>query len=187
MIKLLDTLPTAPPALVLRPWEQDDVPALLAAHQDPQMRQWLVTHLDDVDDATRWVAEQEGARQRAERFSFAVVEPVTGDAASHRLVGQVVLKGAGGGASAAEVGYWTVAAARGRGLAGLALRSLTDWAFATFAADGLTRLELFHQVGNEASCRVAEKSGYPLVAVLPPLPPYPQNGHLHVLRRGEGD
>nr|WP_307805241.1 hypothetical protein [Streptomyces spirodelae] len=36
-----------------------------------------------------------------------------------------------------------------------ALRALTEWAFAAFPGDELTRLELLHQVDNAASCRVA--------------------------------
>ena len=39
-----------------------------------------------------------------------------------------------------------------------ALDTLTSWAFDTFEADGLERLELPHQVDNPASCRVAQKS-----------------------------
>lgn len=86
----------------------------------------------------------------------------------------------------AEVGYWTAAPARGRGVAPLALRALGDWAFEAFAGDGLMRLELLHQVDNEASCRVAEKSGYGFAEVLPARPPWPRDGHLHVrLRAGD--
>lgn len=37
-----------------------------------------------------------------------------------------------------------------------------------------------HQVDNPASCRVAEKAGYRLDRVLPAVPPFPLDGHLHV-------
>lgn len=71
-------------------------------------------------------------------------------------------------------------------VAPLALRALGDWAFEAFAGDGLMRLELLHQVDNEASCRVAEKSGYGFAEVLPARPPWPRDGHLHVrLRAGD--
>lgn len=45
----------------------------------------------------------------------------------------------------------------------------------------LVRVNLIHDVGNRASCRVAEKAGFTLSAVLPAEPPeHPGEGHLHV-------
>lgn len=40
----------------------------------------------------------------------------------------------------AEVGYWTAAQARGRGVAPRALEALTAWSLDAFRADGLERL-----------------------------------------------
>lgn len=101
-----------------------------------------------------------------------------------RPVGHVVLKRPAPGAPSAAVGYWTVARARGRGVAPRALRALTDWAFATFADDGLARLELLHQVDNTASCAVAHKCRYELTALLPAKPPaFPLDGHVHARTR----
>ncbi|MFF6910256.1 GNAT family N-acetyltransferase [Streptomyces sp. NPDC012389] len=99
------------------------------------------------------------------------------------MVGNLALKRPGPGAERAKVGYRTVARARGRGVAPRALEALTDWAFTTFAAEGLVRPELLHQVDNVASCRVAEKAGYAFAEVLGALPPeFPLDGHLHVRR-----
>jgi RimJ/RimL family protein N-acetyltransferase len=100
------------------------------------------------------------------------------------LVGHVVLKRPAPGSPSAEVGYWTAAHARGRGVAPRALQALTDWAFTAFADDGLERLELLHQVDNTASCRVAQKCRYELSALLPAAPPdFPLDGHLHTRLR----
>ncbi|MFD4569439.1 hypothetical protein ACFWOX_34410 [Streptomyces sp. NPDC058467] len=63
-----------------------------------------------------------------------------------------------------------------------ALDSLTNWAYDAFAAEGLERLELLHQVDNLASCRVAEKTRYQFHQVLPARPPFPRDGHLHIRR-----
>ncbi|WP_243707898.1 GNAT family protein [Micromonospora sp. KC606] len=57
----------------------------------------------------------------------------------------------------ASVGYWTVAAARGAGVASRAVSALTRWALAELR---LHRIELCHAVANPASCRVAERAGY---------------------------
>jgi hypothetical protein len=61
---------------------------------------------------------------------------------------------------------------------------LTAWAFDSFAAQGLQRIELLHQQNNLASCRVAHKSGYALIGLLPADPPaFPAPGHLHARYR----
>ncbi|MFD9499081.1 GNAT family N-acetyltransferase [Streptomyces sp. NPDC060035] len=163
--------------LLLRPWRPDDIPALLTAHDDPAMRQWVNMPVSDVADAERWMAIQRDGWASGKRFSFAVTDTTRGG----ELVGNLSLKRPVPGAQSAEAGYWTSAAARGRGVAPQALGALTDWAFTTFAAEGLRRLELLHQVDNEASCRVAEKAGYTLAEVIPAWPPqYPLAGHRHV-------
>ncbi|MER5416265.1 GNAT family N-acetyltransferase [Streptomyces virginiae] len=168
--------PTAP-ALVLRPWCVDDVAALVEDSPDPGLR--------SEDDGLRWVRAQERGWAEGVRFGFAVLEPGPGPSASSpaRLVGNVVLKEVAPGKAAAEVGYWTAARARGRGVAPRALEALTTWSLDAFRADGLERLELLHQVDNPASCRVAAKCGYAYDRTLAAAPPtYPLDGHLHVRR-----
>ncbi|WP_329284630.1 GNAT family N-acetyltransferase [Streptomyces sp. NBC_00691] len=171
--------PTAP-ALLLRPWHVDDVAELVEAYRDPALGRWAISAIGTEDDGLAWVRAQEQARATGGRLGFAVVEAPFG-AEPRRLAGGVVLKEVAPGRPSAEVGYWTVARARGRGVAPRALAALTAWAFDTFRADGLERLELLHQSDNEASCRVAEKCGYPFARILPATPPaFPLDGHLHV-------
>ncbi|MFF3099024.1 GNAT family N-acetyltransferase [Streptomyces cyaneofuscatus] len=218
--------------LLMRPWREEDVPALLEAYDDPVMRQWVRLPVSTPEEAARWLELQHEGWESGSRFSFAVTDPGRGG----ELVGNLALKrpgprvcpadqgrigrgvwcgasqGAGtsssrsdSGVSAtprgavpgvvdpakirrthpsperAEVGYWTAARARGRGVAPRALEALTDWAFTAFAGEGLVRLELLHQVDNVASCRVAEKAGYAFAELLSALPPeFPLDGHLHV-------
>ncbi len=59
----------------------------------------------------------------------------------------------------ATASYWTLPAARGRGVAPRALRLA-----ATYAVDelGLHRVQLQHALTNTASCRVATKAGFAL-------------------------
>ncbi|WP_406346102.1 GNAT family N-acetyltransferase [Streptomyces sp. NBC_00648] len=168
------------PALVLRPWCPDDIPELIEAYKDPALRRGASGPLESADDVLRWMRMQEQGWEAGDRLGFAVLEAAQGEAPS-RLVGNVVLKDVAAGKPAAEVGYWTAAAARGRGVAPRALEVLTAWAFDTFGADGLECLELLHQVDNAASCRVAEKCGYAFDRILPSWPPtYPLDGHLHI-------
>lgn len=62
----------------------------------------------------------------------------------------------------AELGYLVHAAARGRGVAGFALREMTLWAF----EKGVVRVELRINHDNAASRRVAERCGYQLEGLL---------------------
>lgn len=155
------------PSLTLRHWADHDAEALVDIYRDPAMRRWTRVPVNNACDAVRWLAAQQDGWQTGDRHSFAVCED--GD-----LVACVVLK------NRTEVGYWTAAHARGRGVASRALDALSDWAFDTH---GSTRLELRHQVDNVASCRVAEKADYRFESVLPATPPFPLDGHLHVRDR----
>jgi RimJ/RimL family protein N-acetyltransferase len=60
-------------------------------------------------------------------------------------------------AGAAEVGYWLLESARGRGVARTAVRMLCDWAFASCDLD---ELQLTTLPGNTASERVAIACGF---------------------------
>ncbi|MYT35091.1 GNAT family N-acetyltransferase [Streptomyces sp. SID8356] len=170
-------LALAADGLLLRPWREADVPALLKAYDDPVMRQWVRLPVETPEEAAHWVESQRAGWASGTRFSFAVTDAARGG----ELVGNLALKRPGPDPERAEVGYWTAAWARGRGVAPRALEALTAWAFAAFAEEGLVRLELLHQVDNVASCRVAEKSGYAFAELLDALPPeFPLDGHLHV-------
>lgn len=167
--------------LLLRPWRPEDMTALIEAYRDPAMRAMLRVLVTDEAEARRWLRVQQEGRESGSRFSFAVIDRDLDD----EPVGNVALKYPAPGSVGAEVGYWTAARARGRGVAPRALGALTDWAFEAFAGDGLVRLDLLHQVGNDASCRVAEKGGYGFAEVVPARPPWPRDGHRHVrLRTG---
>ena len=162
--------------LVLRPWRDEDAPAVAAAHRDPALRRWATRRIEDEAAALDWVRAEQRAWTEGTRRAFAVV------GRDGSVLGGVVLK------LPREVGYWTVPEARGRSVASRALEALTDWAFTTLAPDAPDvpdRLELLHQADNLASCRVAEKCAYRLSHHLPPAPPaYPRAGHVHVRERG---
>lgn len=170
------------PALVLRAWQRDDVRDLAAAFQDPMLRRFLRTRIDSEADARQWIDRQVESWPTGARLSFAVVER-NGDEAT-RMVGHISIRDLRPGSTRAEVGYWTVADARGRGVASRALETLSRWAFTAQRVTTLDRLDLIHATTNRASCRVAEKCGFTLRSVLAPQPPdHPHDGHLHVRPR----
>ncbi|MEU9478054.1 GNAT family N-acetyltransferase [Streptomyces sp. NPDC048191] len=177
-----DATPSAP-GLLLRPWGPADAAELVELSRDDALRRWTNSAVDDEAGAAQWIENQRRGWEAGDRFGFAVVESRTAGT-DGQLAGHVALKNVAPGTTSAEVGYWTAAHARGRAVAPRALQALTDWAFTAFAADGLTRLELLHQVDNTASCRVAQKSRYALTTLLPAAPPaHPLDGHLHVRTR----
>jgi RimJ/RimL family protein N-acetyltransferase len=166
----------AGPGLLLRPWTEQDIPAMVAAHRDPVMRHWLRHLVTTTEEAHRIIQGRRADRRAGTGFSFAVLAGAAGD-----LVGGVSLRGLASEAASGEVGYWITAPARGRGIAPRALSAVCEWAFRLPRTRPLEQLELIHTVGNHASCRVADKAGFALSAVLPPLPPeFPDNGHLHI-------
>ena len=61
-----------------------------------------------------------------------------------------------------QAGYWVAAPARGRRIASAALAAAARFAFGVLA---LNRVELFHAVENEASCRTALRSGFAIEGV----------------------
>jgi RimJ/RimL family protein N-acetyltransferase len=183
-----DTVLTAPPTattpgLLLRPWDEQDIPAMVAAYRDPAMRQWLRHPVATVDEALQVIRTRRADGNAGAGFHFAVLladSGVPGD-----LVGSVSVRGLGDTAVSGEVGYWVTAPARGRGIAPRAVDVISDWAFRLPRHRPVERLELLHSVGNGASCRVAEKAGFIFSDILPPLlPDFPDHGHLHIRLAG---
>jgi RimJ/RimL family protein N-acetyltransferase len=146
--------PLAGDVVLLRPWAEADVPAIVLAFSDPVMRRfsWRTTPYTETD--ARWhVAGQEAARLRGEALDLALVEPHDRTA----VLGGVSLFELRRDLGRASVGYWLTPAARGRGAATQAVRLLARWAFAEL---GVARLELTCGPDNEASQRVAERCGF---------------------------
>jgi RimJ/RimL family protein N-acetyltransferase len=108
--------------------------------------------------ASTWLAFYEEGRRDGTREAFAVV-----DEEEARFVGLALAPRISREEQTVELGYVVAPAARGRGVATEALRLLTDWAFAELAA---LRIELWIDVENPASTRVAERCGYVREGVL---------------------
>ncbi|MDQ0402118.1 RimJ/RimL family protein N-acetyltransferase [Streptomyces sp. DSM 40167] len=83
------------------------------------------------------------------------------DAGGRAWFGGVALRGFGFGFDdgVANVSYWVLPDARGRGVATSAVAAVSAWALVVV---GFHRLYLEHARRNHASCAVATKSGYPL-------------------------
>ncbi|MEU1332373.1 GNAT family N-acetyltransferase [Streptomyces sp. NPDC005865] len=145
------TLPV-PGGLVLRPWSSADAPAVYEAFQDPVIQRWHARVADSESEVRGWIEGWRGAWEEERDAYWAVAE-----GGSDVVVGRVALRGIVLADGQAEVAYWTMPGARGRGVAPRAVVALAEWAFGEV---GLHRLELTHATANEASCRVALKTGF---------------------------
>jgi RimJ/RimL family protein N-acetyltransferase len=136
--------------LRLRPFEEGDVPAIVAACQDPEIPRWTAVPSPYTEaDARAWL-------DSGEEESFAVVDRTSGE-----LLGSIGVRYFDGGIG--EVGYWVKREARGRGVATRALALVARWALVD---KELGRFQLRADVANEASQRVAERAGFVREGVL---------------------
>jgi RimJ/RimL family protein N-acetyltransferase len=137
--------------LRLRRWRMDDVDAVWAALQDPDVRLWNGGGVVSYADAEALVARRLDWSS-GDHASWAVT-----DAATDAVLGSVSLHSIDRAQNDAEIGYWTTPAARGQGVAARAVDAACRWGFGALPID---RIELCHAVENPASGRVAEKAGF---------------------------
>ncbi|MHB8643081.1 MAG: GNAT family N-acetyltransferase [Gaiellaceae bacterium] len=148
--------------VVLRPWSEDDLDALVGRINDPDIASFLdrLPQPYTEDDAREWfrICTAGWADGRLAAFGIHVddTEGAIGG------IGINFLDGLDEGG--AEVGYWVAAEARGRGIATAATRAAAAWVFAEVPE--LARLQLRADVENVASNRVAERAGFTREGIL---------------------
>ena len=148
--------------IVLRPPEPDDIDAITAACQDPEIPRWTrVPSPYTREHAVEFVARAAHTWRVGSGAPFVIVAAQSTD-----LLGAIGVHRLGGDDGVPEVGYWLEREARGHGIATRALRLVTGWA----CPDLTTRLLLQADVRNAASRRVAEKAGYGFVGEAPAPP-----------------
>jgi len=139
--------------LVLRPWTEDDVDAMVAGCNDPGVAHWIPTipHPYTREDALAFIRGE----VRPDHQALAI-----------ELDGRVV-GGIGMGLNShdyrATMGYWIAASGRGQGICTRALRLLSRHALDDLEVQ---RVDLVTDPDNVASQRVAEKVGFRREGVL---------------------
>ncbi|MFJ3232376.1 GNAT family N-acetyltransferase [Streptomyces sp. NPDC086787] len=149
--------------LRLRHWDPDsdaDVADWLRGRSDPEFLRWNTPLLAVADFESARTAMRDYARKEAEGTCahFRV-----GDADSGAALGHIGLNTIDRVIRSGRVGYWVLPEARGRLVATRALALVSRWAFTEL---DLHRLELGHAVGHAASCRIAQKCGFPAEGTL---------------------
>jgi RimJ/RimL family protein N-acetyltransferase/nitrite reductase/ring-hydroxylating ferredoxin subunit len=137
----------------VRPFRAEDVPAIVAACQDPETQRWmpLIPVPYTEADARRYVLMTLHAWDDGTSAEFAIVQANT-----DTLLGSVGLV-LGPNPRRHAMGYWISPEARGNGYAERAVRLVARWGFENL---GFERLALWTLPGNVASQVVAERSGF---------------------------
>lgn len=155
--------------LVLRDWTEDDVAAMPALFDHPDIAYWtpIVSPFDEEAARQRLVRTRQ---LRAEGTAVLLAVTVDGGAP----LGEVMLRRAPEGT---EIGYAVGPAHRGRGLAARAVRVMASYAFEELGARQVI-LEL--EAENAASVAVATRAGFRRLDV--PLITGEEKGRPYVLQ-----
>jgi len=138
--------------IAVRPLAARDVPAIVAACQDPEIPRWTRVPSPYLrEDAERFLAIAAAEAAAGEGVALAVC------GADDRLIGTIGLMELDAVRGYGELGYWIAAAARGRGAATRAVALLRDWAHAEL---GLSAIEILAHRHNRPSQLVAERAGF---------------------------
>ncbi|WP_406391680.1 GNAT family N-acetyltransferase [Streptomyces sp. NBC_00882] len=139
--------------LVLRPLDEDDVPALAEMMNDEQVGAWTdVPQPYSEEQARAWITQYASTEREAGRgLDFAVTEFLT-----QRLVGIVQLAKTNWHVRSTELSYIIAPWARGEGYASEAALATAQW---LFTDQKFERIELRTAADNTASQQVAQKIG----------------------------
>jgi RimJ/RimL family protein N-acetyltransferase len=156
----LDGAPLVDETTALRPWRDDDLAAIVAACQDPEIARWTTVPSPYGEaDARAYLLHRHELLESGSSASLAIVDA----ADDSRLLGSIALMQIDWTHARAEVGYWLAREARGAGHATRAVRRICAWGFERLR---LERVSLVVADGNGASERVAERAGFSREAFL---------------------
>lgn len=137
----------------LRLIADDDIPAVAAACDDPEIARYTTVPSPYAPrHAREWVRQARRGIETGTDLQTVIVAEGDGD-----LLGAAGLNGIDPGTGRCAAGYWVAASARGRGVATRALRLICRYGFDEL---GLDRIEAWIDPGNGASLRVAERVGF---------------------------
>jgi RimJ/RimL family protein N-acetyltransferase len=132
---------------------RDAGPFAAAFRDDPELGILIGADEDPTENGIRrFIARQPGLRARGEFLGMAVT-----DSSKRPFLGHVMLHTVAWRHKRAEIGYWLVTSARGRGLGHTAVSLLVDWAFDELE---LERLEITTTPDNGPARALAASLGF---------------------------
>ncbi|CAM5235404.1 GNAT family N-acetyltransferase [Streptomyces aurantiogriseus] len=153
MTSTFPTISISTERLVLRPLDEDDVPALAEMMNDEQITAWTDVPQPFTEAGARgWITEYAPTERSAGRgLDLAVTEFLT-----QRLVGVIQLTKTNWHVRSTELSYIIAPWARGEGYASEAALATAQW---LFTDQKFERIELRTAADNTASQQVAQKIG----------------------------
>jgi RimJ/RimL family protein N-acetyltransferase len=138
--------------VTLRPWRPTDAEAVFVACQDPEIPRFVpVPQPYTRADAEAFVRQSRDESIAGPSAHFAISDAATG------VLRGAISRHARTGIPRASIGYWLAPEARGQGVATRAVRLLVDW---TFSTTDTIRIEIYTDVENIRSGRVALRAGF---------------------------
>jgi RimJ/RimL family protein N-acetyltransferase len=147
--------------LILRFPSLDDVDAILPAFTDPELREAGNLPAFDRDGLVASIEDLPLLATRGRLLALAAVDATSGD-----VIGGGTLHHLDSERGIAEIGYFVLPEARGRGFATTIARLLAEHAFSL----GVERVAAYVNVGNTASERVVERAGFTREGVVRSMP-----------------
>ncbi len=145
--------------ILLRPWTEQDLSAVEYASSDP-----YIVATTSVPFPYTLAAGQEWLERQRQRVTEGAGLPFCiADNQTNEPLGFIGLWLRNHAEGRVHFGYWVIPQTRGRGVTCAALRLLSTWAFENLE---VVRLELWMELWNIASQRVAEKAGFMREGVL---------------------
>ena len=148
--------------LVLRPWREADIPAIVTICQDPEVQRWTTVPSPYQRKDAEWFVREHTPKgfRSGDEATFGVFVKDTGQIAGSVGLAGITTLVAGRGVRTAEVGYWANPDTRGCGYITEAVREVVRWAFEDLQL-GRVVWQAFD--GNVPSRRVIEKVGFTIV------------------------
>jgi RimJ/RimL family protein N-acetyltransferase len=138
---------------------RDAAPWVAAFREDPQLGVNVGAEEDPTEAwVRRFIARQPRLRAQGHYLGLAVT-----DATGRPFLGHAMLHSVAWHHKRAEVGYWLVPAARGRGIGKAAVGALVDWAFDALDLD---RMEITTTPENAAARALAASLGFVQEAIM---------------------
>lgn len=140
--------------ILIRPYVESDAELLYESAREclpeTQWMPWCHEHYAP-EDSKSWIAGSIIKWAEGKEYNFVIADAKTG-----AYLGGAGLNRMDTEYGIANLGYWVRAARRGSGIAAAATRLVAHFGVEQV---GLHRLEIVVAVGNEPSCRAAEKAG----------------------------
>ena len=137
--------------VMLRRWAESDLGCVEEASREGRIPEGTTIPANfTTAEGLAWIERQWARADNGTGLSQAIADPVSSEA-----LGAVVLMSRQPGT--AEIGYWLIEGARGRGLGSRAVALVARWAVIEAR---LARVEALVEPGNTASRRVLEKIGF---------------------------